>query len=504
MMFPRILRSHTPGLMLGLALALWLSSTGPASGQSQSSGSGVGTGTGSSGGVSRNSTGTGESGGVGTNPTRAGSPSEPTNNLLLPGGRQTLQPSGPLPRIPQGGGTAPGPGINVTFPDENPMIPLGDLTERDAGSKAHELSEVTDEQLKYARRIPAAGDRSLALSRIAGAATFSNQLDLADTALIDASNAALQMSPGMVQDQRLISIITALMGLGEARLREGKPDNTSQLFPTPTTPSVAPIPKIAPAKMIRLAQTDYRRAAFLAQKIGNKTYRSEMLYRVAENLSYASQSIVNEYPRVSAGSDSDAGGLNTSYEGLPDQFLQEAANVATRIERPVWHDQGLVRVATAAAESKQFSRALTVSRMIPQPEVRANALMKVAEIQARRGDATGATPTYREAALAVASIVQEDPRAVLAGVLVDNLVAVGRFEDARASVVLYPDEPRRRVALGAIAEAMGYRGASASALRWINSDAPPEIRSQLYRRVNNGVVAAIQSNRSKDMSSPAR
>jgi hypothetical protein len=312
------------------------------------------------------------------------------------------------------------------------------------------------------------------------------------------------MTPGMVQDQRLMSIIVALMGLSEARLREGKPD--AMALPMagvpPTTP--APLPKPAPATMIRLAETDFRRAAYLSERISNPTYSSEMMYRVAENMGYASQSIVNEYPRGEAGSDKDSRGMDRSYEGLPDRFLQEAANIASRIERPVWHDQGLVRVATAAAESKQFSRALTIARMIPQPEVRTNALLKIAEIQARRGDAEGATPTYHEAALAVASIVQDDPRAVLAGVLIDNLVTVGRFEDARSSVLLYPDTQRRMVAYGAIAEAMGYRGAAVSALQWINREIPAPYRSQLYRKVNNGVVAAIQSNRSKDMSNRER
>jgi hypothetical protein len=392
----------------------------------------------------------------------------------------------------------------VTFPDENPLIPIEDLIAGYSEAKLNELAEVTLLQLNFARHIPGHGDRSLALSRIASAATFSNQLDMAETALIEASRAALQMTPGMVQDQRLMSIIVALMGLSEARLREGKPEATALPMTgvPPTTP--APLPKPAPATMIRLAETDFRRAAYLSERITNPTYRSEMMYRVAENMGYASQSIVNEYPRGEAGSDKDSRGMDQSYEGLPDRFLQEAADIASRVERPVWHDQGLVRVATAAAESKQFSRALTIARMIQQPEVRANALLKIAEIQARRGDANGATPTYYEAALAVASIVQDDPRAVLAGVLIDNLVTVGRFEDARAAVLLYPDTQRRMVAYGAIAEAMGYRGAAVSALQWINREIPPAYRSQLYRKVNNGVVAAIQSNRSKDMSNRER
>ncbi len=126
--------------------------------------------------------------------------------------------------------------------------------------------------------------------------------------------------------------------------------------------------------------------------------------------------------------------------------------------------------------------------------------LKVTETQARRGDPKGATQTYKEAAEAVASIPLDDPRAVLAGVLIDNLVAVGRFEDARASVGLYPDEPRRLVALGAIAESQGRRGAAKSAVAWIERDVPAQYRSQLYRRVSNGVVSAIENSRTRDLS----
>jgi hypothetical protein len=90
---------------------------------------------------------------------------------------------------------------------------------------------------------------------------------------------------------------------------------------------------------------------------------------------------------------------------------------------------------------------------------------------------------------------------VLAGVLIDNLISVGRFDDARASIGLYPDDSRRMIALGAIAESQGRRGAAQAAVAWINRDVPPGYRSQLYRRVSNGVVSAIEQNRSRALSS---
>jgi hypothetical protein len=251
---------------------------------------------------------------------------------------------------------------------------------------------------------------------------------------------------------------------------------------------------------VKLAQVDWLRAADLAQRIDNPTYKSELMYRVADSMAYGSQTVINEFPGSDPSADRSSGGLNTAFGGLPDKLLQQAATLASRIERPVWHDRALVAVATAAAESRQFSRALAVARMIPQPEVRTDALLKIAETQARRNDANGATSTYKEAALAVASIPLDDPRTVLAGVLIDSLISVGRFEDARSSIGLYNDVPHRLQALGSIAESMGRRGAAASALAWINRDVPAQYRSQLFRRVSTGVVTAVESNRSRDLS----
>jgi hypothetical protein len=90
---------------------------------------------------------------------------------------------------------------------------------------------------------------------------------------------------------------------------------------------------------------------------------------------------------------------------------------------------------------------------------------------------------------------------VLAGVLIDSLISVGRFDDARACIVLYPDESRRLIALGAVAESQGRRGSGLAALQWINAmTATSNDRSWLYRKVNNGIVAAIEDNRRRDLS----
>lgn len=493
-------RPPTPGPTLGLALAITLFLASPSVAQPLSSGSGAGTGTGMSGGAARNSTGTGFESGAGN---ATGTGNESGSGLLLPGANTYISPSGPgghllsPDRRARGSAVPMGPGATTTFPGELPVMQPNAMLNADLIGSASAGASVTERHLDYARGIPNPAERSLTLSRIASAATFSGQLGVAETALHEASTAGMLIPTGMIRDQRLISIIAALMNLGEARLREGRTDASFV-----NDLAAAPLPgKTDRTSLIRRTQSDWLRAAELAQRIGNPTYRSELMYRVADNMAYSGQTIINEFPPPEGGLVPSTDGWNRSYDGLPDRMLQLAANLCARIDRPVWRDRGLVSVSAAAAESRQFPRALSVARMIPQPEIRTDALLKIAEIQARRNDPKGATATYSEAARAVASIPLEDPRAILTGVLIDNLIAVGRYEDARASTGLYPDNPRRLVALGAIAESQGLRGSAASALAWINHDVPTEYRSQLYRRVSNGVVTSIERNRSRDLSS---
>jgi hypothetical protein len=450
-----------------------------------------------------------------------------------------------------------GSGANVHFPDDPALFPFTQLTDT-PGVDASQLSTVQQSQLDEARKIATPGDRSLALQRVANAAIFSNQLVMAHTALGEAGQAAVQEPVPLVHDQRLIAIITTYMNLAEAHLREGK-DLSRPEFDADSKP----LPKSDRSLLIRRASAEWQRAVALARAIANPTYRSEMLYRVIDNMAYGSQTIITDFiPSTFGGGSGD----NESYAGPADQLLQDATAMAQWIERPVWHDRSLVAIASAASASRQFERGIAVARMIPQPEVRTDALVRIAEGEARYADresrgaddgereaadaerranklsedaerevrtetkkemlderdrliaerdrlraerpsrlenarrvSASATRTYHEAAVAVASIPLDDPRAVLAGVLIDNLISVGRFEDARATVVLYPDTARRVIALGAIAESQGRRGAAESARTWITRDVPVEYRAELLRRVNTGILSAIEQNRSRDL-----
>ncbi len=87
---------------------------------------------------------------------------------------------------------------------------------------------------------------------------------------------------------------------------------------------------------------------------------------------------------------------------------------------------------------------------------------------------------------------------MIVGFLVDSLIATGRFDDARACVVIYPEESQQLVALGAIAESQGRRGGAEAARRWIANEAPAAYRPSLYRRVVAGYLWAIEQNRGRE------
>ena len=62
-----------------------------------------------------------------------------------------------------------------------------------------------------------------------------------------------------------------------------------------------PLPKGTndPLVLIRTSRLEWKRAVYLAQIIGNPTYRNEMMYKVAESMASGSASIANEYRQVS-------------------------------------------------------------------------------------------------------------------------------------------------------------------------------------------------------------
>lgn len=476
---------------IGLGLALAYTSAAPGQGLSPSSGSGAGTGTGMSSGFP-GSTGTGResSSGLGTTGT----------------GREGMTTSPLPPAFPAG---------NLTRPiDRNPAAG------GDPGQGG--LSTVSPDLFLDARAVVDPGERALALVRIAQTAIFSRQLDEAHTALFEAGPAALAEPDRLIREQRLIAIVTALLSLAEERMgdysdidaalddetptptRPTPGPSPGQPTPTPTPPPAARTPAAALPQQTRTARLqaalpEWARAVELARRIDQVTGRTETLFRIVESEAFSSQRLITE-PLRQNGVRPDPAKVASDIRGFSDGLLEAAARHAAMIERPIWRNYAAYSIISNAAASSQFARGFQIARAIDQPEARTDALIRLAEGQAVNGRPEEATAAYTEAARAVALVPQEDPRETLVGVLIDSLISFGRFDDARACVALYSFPSRQLFALSAVAESQGRRGLAESARSWIARDAPVAFRPLLYRRVNDGILASIEQNRSKDLS----
>jgi hypothetical protein len=388
----------------------------------------------------------------------------------------------------------------VRFPDDPSLGPFlgleGGLGETDPNAP----SQITPKILDSMKQITDTYDRSRALRDLAREAILSNQLQLAHQTLEQASKTALQEPNPLRHDQEIVEMILTTAALTDAIIREGRPQGA---LPEVAEPARAePLPrKLPPRVSIQLARLEWQRAAVLAHQIINPTYRNEYEERVAEGMSKDSSSIVLTYvlggesadtlPRARKPTPEEIKDFGNGADGL----LVEAQQLARQIERPLWRNKALERVAVSAGESQQYARAVSIAESIGNAEARAQALILVAESQCRHDQAKYATRTYSVAAEAISKVERIGLRGVLTGYLVDSLISTGRFEDARACLVLYPTRSERFVALGAIAESQGRRGAAEKAREWIAREAPAAYQSALYRRVNNGVLTAIGNER---------
>jgi hypothetical protein len=466
------------------------------------SGTGEGTGAGGTTGVQRNPSGS--ISGVG--------PSGPGFGAQDPG-------PFPFRRIPQRYNIPAGPGVDVSFPDDPGLIPFLRLDESlPADGKAPTV--VPSDMLKQARSIQTPSERSMAFQIIARGAIYSNQFSLAHQALEEAAASALQEPSPLTHDLRLMAIITTATNLTDAILREGHEAAIGfDLAPEPANNGQAPEPlpkKFEGSTAIRLARLEWDRAEYLARMIHNPTNRNEMLYRLVNSQVDGSVVVAAEYgqdddlsPVNGSSSKPDSKESRSDYRKLADDILVDAVTVAERIEWPVWRGKSLIRIAMGAADSLQFERGMAVARSIVDPEFRTEALLFVAESQCRLAAALSegtrqdnlnrdATRTYTDVAKAVSEIRQMGLRGVCVGFLVDSLISVGRFDDARACVDLYPERYQQFVALGAIAESQGKRGSAEAARKWIAEETPQSYQPTLYRRVARGVLDAIEQNRSQE------
>ena len=406
-------------------------------------------------------------------------------------------PNGPSPGR---GVPAPlGPGVNVRFPDDPSLAPFLTMDEEPAGGApgSPRTIRITPEMIDTAKLISEPGERGRILLQVARGAILSSQLTLANRAVEESAAAAEEEPNRLIHDQLIISIVTTAGLLSDALLRESKPQVA--LFPSEGEGGARAQSRMAPDVAIRLARLEWRRAAYMAGRTRNPTYRSEYLDRAVENMAVGSAIVALEFARTQPGREDKATDEErAAFAAQADEILNDGAELAAGIERPIWRNRAMERLATAAGESGQYERATDLADRIQNAEARARALVLVAEFQARKGRDQDATKSYALAASAVASVQQRGLQGVLAGILVDSLVSTGRFEDARACLVLYPSDAERFVAMGAIAESLGVRRMADDARAWIERDVPVAYRSTLFRRLNNGLLRAISEDRARE------
>lgn len=483
------------GLLVAAVLALppgALAQSGSGS-LSSGSGSGTGTGTGAGAGTGSSQPGTGNITGAGA--ARIG---DGTGALGQAGGRdaggrgvggsnggQGQDNASVGTRAPSTG--AQGPSRLPTDPGV-PIDALGDILNREdfPGLSPEQLRRIESEILPRARAIVIPSERSLALDRAARTFLLARNFEDAQTSLREAADAAKLVPLGLVKDLRIMAIATTFNTLGEELSRSAVND-----FAAAEDPS-RPIARGASqrAYLVDAAMYNWRLAAELSGEITNGTFRAETLYRVVLSQANGSSSLITQRG-ILADKDQDKALLDKA-----DLGFRWAESHARMIRREIWRDAALVAISGSAAAADSFDRGLQVARGIPEPQFRTDALIRIAEAMARRGRPEEATNAYAEAAQAVASIKLQDPRGIIAGVLIDSLNAVGRFDDARATVALLPDPSRRIVALGALAQSQSERGEANLAREWIDREAPAEYRPLLQRQVDDGELMAVDRSRS--------
>lgn len=358
-----------------------------------------------------------------------------------------------------------------------------------------ELSAIDDRLIDNARSIRVPEDRARVFEQVARAKIYAHKLgddhlDEAHVSIREGGEAALEVRDPLTRDLRLTRLIQVGMLLSDEYIRDGLL-NTSELLDGPLKSRWTPSGRLG---WLLKAEKEREYATMLATQLKSANLRSEMLFQIVDNESRASENMALA-GLATVSRRSDLQGLESMIARMADRTLVLASNTAATIAKPIWRDTSMVTIAIAAAASEQFDRGIQIGRMIPQPEYRADALTRLAEAQARRNLNKEATVTYEEAARAVASMSMDDPRSILTGVLIDSLLSVGRFDDARACVPFFPDSVRQVQALGTIAESQGERRLAYSALQWIERDAPPAIRDELKVRVNDGVLKAFEKAR---------
>ncbi len=368
-----------------------------------------------------------------------------------------------------------------SYVPQNPFFPQsGMLT-------PEEIQEIDNTLISNILEINDPSQRALALVRSAAYKTAFREFEVARRALDLAAEAAFEVKTPLERDLRLRAIHEALIDLAE--------EDISDAIPQRADVPIERIVELSDADRLSELQdalNAFQRSTELAAKIERQSYRAEAIAFSVESQALGGARIgqlVYRQPELLRGREE----FLPTLEELADEFMVLAAKDANKIDLPIWRDLALSTIVRACANANQFERGFEIASSIPGLELRADAMLQVAEAEARRGSDSRSTRAYSEAARAIGSIPIDDLRSTLTDVLVESLISSGRFKDARACIVFYPDDLDKLEALGAVAESMGSRGLSKEAQDWISTEASSEFRGTLYRRVNDGVLESLNT-----------
>jgi hypothetical protein len=339
-----------------------------------------------------------------------------------------------------------------------------------------DLTKVYKQLYDNAMRLTDPEVKIRALDRLARSEIFGNKLEDAVEAIKAAGETAATLPDGTIKNIRLVSLVTTSTNLSDGLIRESVEEGTEDRY-----------------AWVDKAKGVWERAANLSGLITNPDLRSEMMSRVALDISEDAQTIaakVSEYEQVN---DIDKE-RKQRYEQALDELFDLAIEINNRVPMTVWRNEVAEKIATKSALALRFDRAIKAARSIRQNAPRALALSRVAEALARYERVDQATEAFIEASQSASAVKEDSVRHVVAGDIVDRLIALGRFRDARMATYLYGDDESRMKALGAIAENQARRSDPNKAVAWINAEIAPEHRSVLIKRVQDGAVQAIQSN----------
>ena len=373
--------------------------------------------------------------------TQPGQPGLPDDS----GGTRTM----PAPGLPNLESPSYGPSYNSN-PNEidgPPTLPFEDATglgpDISSGITGFHTRSATPEQIKAvnarlmseARAIVDPADRALSFDRVARAKILVDEWEEAIQALTEGGQSAVTIPDSLIRDVRLEALTSTSIALAEELVREATIKDVYR-DPLDNRP-----PRTLQVRLdyLRTASRSIALGGNLAFAIRSEDYRSLALFNLVQNQATNSQAVSRFAEDGDAGLEVRSTGELNDLRQMADTMLVEAESEALRIPLAVWRDQALVRVASSAAASGQYSRGLTIARKIPQPENRADAQIRLAEMMARANRSKAATAAYQEAVQSVVAIPLEDPRASLGAVLLDSLLAVGRFQDARSAAVLIKD-----------------------------------------------------------------